>query len=418
MKNINTIKLSLIITVIFGFSLLKGQDSITMGPSYANDVYYSLKDGEVSKVDRKNWDIAFHTSVLSAGIITNGSNGVELYTYPNSDTSGWDNIDTTGLSKWIPLFNSPDEWEDGAFNRNSMGLFDYGWGVYNMVSHNVLGDSLYIIKLADGSFRKLWIQIKRSSQNIYEFKYANLDGSDEVFIPLDCSQYTSKRFVYFSLPEQNIVDREPEFDTWDIVFTRYMGDISGTPYPVAGVLNNIDVAANKFTEVGPDFDDWTDMPVDTAKSPVGYDWKSFSMGPPPGYEVDDSTAFFVQSLEGNVYKLVFTAFDYLDATFKFNIQLVSSLGIPDAPAGESAIRVYPNPAKDYVNISLAEMGVEQILVRISDLSGKLIVNIPLKLSGMYERIDLPVMNPGLYILSVETDRGTSTSKLMISFSNT
>ena len=92
-----------------------------MGPSYANDIYYSLENGVVATVSRTNWDIGFHTTVWTASIITNGGAGVNLYTYPNADTTGWNTVDTIGMASWPVLYDSEDNWEDGAFNRNAGG---------------------------------------------------------------------------------------------------------------------------------------------------------------------------------------------------------------------------------------------------------------------------------------------------------
>ena len=34
----------------------------------------------------------------------------------------------------------------GAFDTNQTGGFDYGWGVYNLQTHHIIGDSLFLIK--------------------------------------------------------------------------------------------------------------------------------------------------------------------------------------------------------------------------------------------------------------------------------
>jgi len=121
-------------------------DSIVLGPGYANDIYYSFENGVVASVPRTNWDIGFHTTVWTAAIITNGAAGVNLYTYPKADTTGWNTVDTAGISSRTVLYDSEDDWEDGAFNRGAAGHPDYGWGKYNPINHDVVGDSVYILK--------------------------------------------------------------------------------------------------------------------------------------------------------------------------------------------------------------------------------------------------------------------------------
>jgi len=101
-------------------------------------------------------------------------------------------IDTSGLYSWPILNNGDDDWENGAFNRNSLGHPDYGWGVYNEFTHDVVGDSIYVIKLVNGAYKKLWIVDKASSLNIYNFKYANIDGTNEQSIELENNNYNKK----------------------------------------------------------------------------------------------------------------------------------------------------------------------------------------------------------------------------------
>jgi len=204
---------ALVITAIVSAVPTHGQkagpvaDSVFMGASYINEVYYSLKSGNKGAVNRKQWDIAFRASRMSASIITNdaannnsiGLLGVELYAYPKSDTSGWATVDTIGIKKWKNLVNSTTDWEEGAFCRNQKGHPDYGWGKYNAASHNVVGDSLFVIRLRDGSYKKLWIKVKYSSLNTFDIRYANLDGSGDKTVTLDCKPYETKNFVGYSL---------------------------------------------------------------------------------------------------------------------------------------------------------------------------------------------------------------------------
>jgi hypothetical protein len=171
--------------------------------------------------------------------------------------------------------NSTTDWETGAFCQNQLGHPDYGWGRYNSASHDVVGDSLYLIKLRDGSLRKLWIMRKYSSLNTYEFRYANLDGSGDTTVVLDCNPYSDKNFVGFSLTTNQVVDFEPVSSTdWDILFTKYMYTYpDGVLYPVTGVLSNYDIKVNKFEHVAPDFRAFDPAAMDSSRSAIGWDWK-------------------------------------------------------------------------------------------------------------------------------------------------
>jgi hypothetical protein len=178
-----------IFVLCFAFIAFNGKaqtivrDTAFMSPNQTNDVYYSLVNGTTANVARDNWDIAFYTSVTSAGILINDGSGMVLYSYPKGDSSAWATVDTIGLYTWTKLYNTDTNWEAGAFNRNDQGHPDYGWGIYNTVSHNLTGDSIFIIKLIDGSFKKLRILKKESAANKYYLSWANLDGTNQEMLP-------------------------------------------------------------------------------------------------------------------------------------------------------------------------------------------------------------------------------------------
>ena len=232
------IALSILTISGFGQSLKNGQalnstDSVTMGPSYANDIYYSFEDGVVASPARNTWDIGFRTTVWTASIITNGAFSVYLYTYPKADTAGWNSVDTSGIASWPVLYDDETDWEYGAFNRNGFGHPDYGWGKYNPINHDVVGDSIYILKTLSGSYYKLWILRKNSIENTYYLRYADLDGGNQKEVTLDINPYRSKNFVYYNLDNSELIDREPDSASWDVLFTKYMGlQSNGTYYPV------------------------------------------------------------------------------------------------------------------------------------------------------------------------------------------
>jgi hypothetical protein len=406
---------TLLIAILFGsiqaFSVtLMEDDSIAMGSGYSNEVYYSFENGEVASAPRNNWDIAFYTLTWSAGIMINDGNGVQLYLYPDSDTSGWNTVDTSGLSTWPILYNSIMDWEEGAFNRNQSGHPDYGWGVYNTITHNVVGDSIYILKLANGSFKKFQVIEKISILNDYYFKYANLDGTDEINEMVDCSGYEDKNFVYYSLTEEAILDREPVSESWDILFTKYMGELEGgIPYPVTGALNNLIIPANRFDQVGLDFEDYTAAPMDTARSPIGHDWKYFDMNT-FSYVVEDSIAFFVMDHQKDVYKLVFSVFDYTMGKVVFTKTKVHTSAIGEIGSDQS-FAVYPNPASEEVHISLdGSNSWEEI--SISDLNGKVIYS---KNIRQQNTISIPArqFDPGFYLVTVKMNGLSAVQKLVI-----
>jgi len=409
--------LSLVISTISFYNPTTAQESVTMGAGYANDVYYSMEDGIVEVVERAGWDIGFYTSPWSAAIITNGGMGVELYTYPNGDTTSWLNIDTTGLSTWPVLFNGEDLWENGAFNRNSGVHPDYGWGVYNSITHNVVGDSLYIIKLADGTFKQVWIVEKISIENKYVIRYADLDNSSQKEKTLDIQNWQGMNFVYFDFESADLTEREPDTDEWDLLFTKYQAmQPQGVPYPVIGVLNNTISSANRFHPVTLDFNDWYSQPWDTAKAVIGYNWKWFDLSAFQ-WNLEDSLLFFVNAPNGSVYKMYFTHFAGTSSgVIEFELEEVSLLDIEAPEDIDVEIGLLPNPATNSVTVAWSMDLHENAAVRVFDLTGKEVISRRLNADRMAEgnvKIDISSLHDGMYIVSVVSGGSVINEKLIV-----
>ena len=54
---------------------------------------------------------------------------------------------------------------------------------------------------------------------------------------ITCAPYTAKNFIYFSLTTGEVLDNEPDSESWDLVFTKYHDE--SIPYIVTGVLTNV-----------------------------------------------------------------------------------------------------------------------------------------------------------------------------------
>ena len=385
-------------------------DSVYMGTNYENDVYYSLETGMMGMETAAEWDIAFSTGAFSSGILINDGNGALLKTYPNGDTADWSTLDTAGYSQWPEMYNHENDWAVSAFERHALGHPDYGWGVYDMTTHNVTGDSLYVLKLTDGSFKKVWIEQKVSTQNTYYFRYADLDGENEQQAEFEVNPYTSKNFVYYSLTNDDQIDREPLKDSWDLLFTRYISMINGeTPYIVTGVLNNLNTPVAEYASVDPDFMDYQPADFDTAKSVIGYDWKEFDMGSFT-YTVDDSLVYFVESHNGAVYKLRFTKFEG-SSTGKvvFEKSLISTTDVEEFVAQESPFKAFPNPATDRLTIQSPYDGEVQFILH--DITGRVAESG--HFSGREFRLDVSGQERGVYLLQLRYDNHSVTNKIAI-----
>ena len=140
----------------------QNQENISLNPGYSHQSFYSMLNGEVINIENDNWDLAFGTDIYSANIRINGGKGVELYTYSLGDTSAWSSINSSTINILTnPMNNSDTSWGYGAFLMNqASGMFDYGWGVYNIQTHHIVGDSLFLVRTINGNWKKLWVERK------------------------------------------------------------------------------------------------------------------------------------------------------------------------------------------------------------------------------------------------------------------
>ncbi|HRP60483.1 MAG TPA: hypothetical protein PK833_09415, partial [Vicingus sp.] len=100
--------------------------------------------------------------------------------HPTAAVEDFSTIDTTGLSSWQKLYNSNQTWETGAFNQiaDTSNSFDLGWGLYSMITHTVVGNKVFIIKLPGNIYRKIIIESLAGGD--YNFRFASIDNAVDV----------------------------------------------------------------------------------------------------------------------------------------------------------------------------------------------------------------------------------------------
>lgn len=217
-------------------------------------------------------------------------------------------IDTSGYSTWKPLYNSMKTWEDGAFNMNQTGHPDYGWGIYNNLTHNLAGDSIYLMKLQNGTFRQFMIESKMSMANIYNFRFADLNGENEVIVQGDCSGFTDKLFYYYSIQNQEFADRDPVKEQWNLLLTKFTD--TSINYSVTGFLLNegtsvsVYHAPDKETAVSAGLADTTVFSEDIAI--IGNSWYKLS-----GMSIVplDTMVYFIKTPGMDIFKMQVTFFE-------------------------------------------------------------------------------------------------------------
>lgn len=414
--------LSIFIATALGSIAQVVTDTVHTDPTYANDNYYTLNDGNQYTVARNNWDLAFTCSGLSgfgSTVRINGASdgsGTELYLY-SADTADWSTLDTTGFS-WAQnqLFNADTSWETGAFNSlpPSSG-FDLGWGTYNMTTHFIIGDRLFIIKLSDGTYRKLVIESLISG--VYTIRYADLNGANLTTATITKSNYTDKNFGYYSIQSATTIDREPLTSSWDLLFTKYVTMLApNTYYPVTGVLAHQDVRVaqvnnvnDPYTEshIGPTYGHYTNI--------IGYDWKSFNMTTFQ-FDIDDSLVYFVQDQNNHIFRLVFTGFTGSSAgEYHLDKEKITGVGIDeDITEANTILNVYPNPASDNVTITYNAIS-NFTSISIFDLTGKEVLSKQINtVKGLsQEKLNVVDLTQGVYFLRIASGQNISTQKLIV-----
>jgi len=401
-------------TLLLAFTLLislgmlaQEQIEVVTGSGYADDVYYSLHNGTVTTVQRDNWDIAFVAQVMSVSILANNGSGVELYTYPDGGIDDWATVDTTGMD-WIPMYNSLETWDMGAFNANTIpgDDFDYGWGQYNMTTHQITGDSIFIIKTLADSIMKVAITQKNSMANTWEFKFAYLDGSNEQIVPLNAATYIDNYFIHYSLDSTKFVDREPPMADWDLLFTKYY-DYT-IPYIVTGVLINDDhIMAQEVRETGMDqaaHSTYEDSAFKSNISMIGYDWKKLNES--YSYDIIDTVVYYIKSYgetDSAYYKLYFTDFSGSmgGGIYTFMQEKYTFVSAEEHEL-EKLLEVYPNPANERINVVFDLAGQSEI--DIIDITGRLVRSTRYEASGFTNlSLDVSSLNPGVFFVRVSAE---------------
>ena len=221
-------------------------------------------------------------------------------------------IDTAGIAGWPQMYNSMASWEEGAFGVNALGHPDYGWGIYNNLTHGLTGDSIYVIKLPDESYQRLWI-VSRTATAVYTIRYADLDGSNEQEVVIDMTMYANKQFAYFNLRGDSIADEQPLAANWDLMLTKFTDpdyNQTGIAYTVTGFLSNDKVtvsvfnAADSATAADATLADTTEF-TDSI-SAIGNSWyKLVGMSIVPL----DTIAYFVKTDSAGIFKMQVTYFE-------------------------------------------------------------------------------------------------------------
>jgi len=417
-----------IFTLLFTVSILLTnaqliEDSVSTGNGYTMQSFYSLENGEVANEDNKNWDISFSMSGNGAdgsAVWLNELNG-DLWASPG-DTSTWTAFDTTGYTSWNHLYNSDEAYKNGAFNKHRGmgpgGTFDMGWGYLNP-SNNfwTIGDSLYLWKSSNNDFKKIWIVSLKSS--VWEFKYADLDGSNEQTFTIAKSNYPKRNFVYFSLENNTIIDREPDNDTWDLTFLAQKDDLGFMVLRPVLVFQNRQTwsaKAYKSTYTEATETDEAETAFTKQINNIGREWKKFSQGQ---WSIYDTIAYFVYDIDSiDLYRVVFTDFTGSGTGMAHFVKekiVIDTANAINEMANIVTYSVYPNPTNGVVSILVNLEKAEDYNITLYNATGQIVAQEQVKsISGInYKNINVSTLQKGMYFVKIEGETFNASKKLLV-----
>lgn len=401
-----------------GIAQVTANDSVSLGAGNAQMVFYSLATGTKTTGSNTDWHLAitvratqFPNSPLGGTTIRiNEANGVRAIYVPNADAATFSTVDTTGWQSWRKLHDSDTAVDEGALNGNrSANIFDFGWGVYNSGSHNVVGDSLYLIQLPTGELKKFLVE-NLDKDTAFNLKYSNIDNSNLQTLKISKKNYQGKQFVYLNLLTNTVEDKEPLASAWDLQFLKYGANdvIPDTSYPVVGVWANKNAQVAEARGVDLASNNYQTYTFSDNLNAIGWDWKSFN-NQTFQYEIEDSLAYFVQTQAGPVYKVIFTGYSGSAAgKISFYTELATATGIEtlDMPT----IVLFPNPSSGYLNIAAGNSAINSVVV--TDLSGRVLLNEIA--SGTVHTITKTELPSGFYVANINVDGQTIAKRFVVS----
>jgi len=330
-------------------------EEVSIGAGYANTTFYNLSDGAQTTISHVEWDIAFGGAAQGASVFVNeaaASSSSETQLFLTSSTD-FAEVDTAGMER---ILNEENTWEAGAFNHvaDATNPFDYGWGTYSTDTHTISGTRVFAKKLRDDSYKKLKIQSLASGT--YTFRYANLDGTNEVTQTVAKADFTDKTLAYYSFADEAVLDLEPA--NWDLMFTRYYTVLndgtSQVDYIVTGFLSNKGVKVARAEGVDPETVDATIYENDYSEqlNIVGHDWKGFDLET-FSWVIPEDLVYFVKTQESELYQVQFIDFTGSSegtATLGKTFLGITSVENIDNTSSQE-VNVFPNPTSDFLNIT-------------------------------------------------------------------
>jgi hypothetical protein len=385
--------------------------SLSLGASYANQVFVKLGTDSVTTIAASAWDVMFNrTSSYSFDVRVNDAR-MQVYQVSNNynssvTTAQWDSVDISDQTAWTQLYNNDSVWAEGAFGNMTIpsGTSGYpqGWGYYDLNTHHILGSAVFVLKYTTGIYRKFKID---DFYGGYTISYSTWDATNSLWGTTTTSTIlnttgTGYSYNFFSFDTGSVVSSIPADDYWDFVFTQYYTNL-GIMYKVTGVLQGYSAKVAKGTDAAvPASSDYSSI-INT----IGYDWKTYSGS---SYVTKDTVKYYVKSSDSTIYKVWFTSFSGSttgDLVLKYTTDLSTS-SISGTMATTPALSFKYLPASKELVLQDASASSN---VTIFSLTGQKVFGTTVSEST----ISLANLKSGIYIVLLQSGSESKQDKIVV-----
>jgi len=338
------------------------RDSVVLGFNYQQEVFYSLRNGVSQVSNQSDWDLS-HTTVSRDNCLRlNHAKGWELRQYPHGTVADWGKMDTSNWKQWPLFYNSTEDALLGAFNqtKNKANVWDFSWGVYNPNSHEVVGDSLFLLVFQGQPRYKFWPVVQKINGDLV-IRYQAFDGSPAITDTL-LQKASPYRYHKYWGAEKGQLNIEPEKWSWDLRFFQYFQPLWDSTnqqtiaYPVVGVqsaphIRVMPIEGKTWQWAQDSF--WAySGPTQFSLSPIGYDWKFYD-GQSSSYKMVPNRSYWIES-DSQSALIRFVAFEGRSTgKIAFELMLASQILGVESHSITLPLKGFPNPCSDVFHLPIS-----------------------------------------------------------------
>ncbi len=273
---------------------------IEIGYPYTNQVYYDCGTNSVVKTNIKyDWDISFECDTNGYHVLVNTAKGIFV---SNQGIVPFSSVTSVTGVNWL--------WDAPSGNLDSTAF-----GSWQNSNNIFIVDRQFDANGGHLGYKK--VQLLTVNNQSYTFKYANLDGTDEVTYTIH--KDPNRNFIHFNFDNGGqALPLEPNKEDWDLLFTNHYHKFSNLPMPfvltqvLSNIHNEVTVAednANNFTNIT--LLDTSNYNFTSVLDEIGYDWK-IRNSQDNSFTIDGNKSYLIKTTEELFYKIRFIDF-YNDA---------------------------------------------------------------------------------------------------------